>query len=488
MRHCTDDRDPTSPTEANHYSVIPQMSVSPNTHSAGIAVTGGHALRATIGAILFLLCSASAVAQPTVVTRLTLGDAARLAAQQGASTSIARARESQTHARTALRRASLMPTVSSSSRFSTRTFNSAALGLELPPSGGTPLFDADGELMGPVRSVDLRTQVAYRLVDLPALLSWRAATVDAEAASLATAAASERAAERGATAYLRVVRADASIAARAADSSLAVELLDIATQQVAAGVGIALDVTRAESRVAEATARLIATRGDRERAMLELRRELAFPDGGDITLEDSLTLSSDEEDLPDQSVIEFGALGMRPDYQEALALVSSANSMSRAARAERWPTLSVFADHGTNGRGLDRLLGTYSYGVEVSLPLFDGFRTSARTAEQQGRRREAEARALDLRRRVQTDVRSALVTMRSAREEVLAARARLKLAQQEVVQARELFRNGVNGSADVITASIALNGARDLEISALTNYHLARIALASARGITTSLH
>lgn len=464
------------------------MSVTPATPCADVNATSGHALRASIGAILLLLCSASATAQSPAPSRLTLGDAARLAAKQGASTAIARARESQSQARTAQRRASLLPTVSGSSRFSSRTFNSAALGLELPPTGGTPLFDPDGELMGPVRSTDLRTQVTHKLVDLPALFSWKAATVEAEAAGLATAAASEGAAERGATAYLRVVRADASIAARAADSSLAVELLDIATQQVAAGVGIALDVTRAESRLAEATARLIATRGDRERAMLELRRELAVPDGSDITLEDSLTMSRDEDDLPDQSVIEFGALGMRPDYQEALALVASANSMSRAARAERWPTLSVFADHGTNGRGVDRLLGTYSYGVEVALPLFDGFRSSARTAEQQGRRREAEARALDLRRRVQTEVRSALVTMRSAREEVVAARARLKLAEQEVAQARELFRNGVNGSADVITASIALNGARDLEISALTNYHLARIALASARGMTTSLH
>lgn len=488
MRHLTIDRNQLLPTEPDHDSAMPSMSGSPHTHPAGDDVSRAHALRATIGAILFLLCSASAVAQPPAPRRLTLGDAARLAARQGTSTAIARARESQTQARSAQRRASLMPTVSSSSRISTRTFNSAALGLDLPPTGGAPLFDPDGELMGPVRSTDLRTQVSYRLVDLPALFSWKAATVDAEAASLATAAASERAAERGATAYLRVVRADASIAARAADSSLAVELLDIARQQVTAGVGIALDVTRAESRVAEATARLIATRGDRERAMLELRRELALPDDGDVTIEDSLTLSRDEDDLPDQSVIEFGALGMRPDYQEALALVASTSSMARAARAERWPTLSVFADHGTNGRGIDRLLGTYSYGVELSVPLFDGFRTSARTAEQLGRRREAEAQALDIRRRVQTEVRSALVTMRSAREEVLAARARLTLAEQEVAQARELFRNGVNGSADVITASIALNGARDLEISALTNYHLARIALASARGMTTTLH
>jgi len=61
------------------------------------------------------------------------------------------------------------------------------------------------------------------------------------------------------------------------------------------------------------------------------------------------------------------------------------------------------------------------------------------------------------------------------------------LAEQEVAQARERFRQGVSGNADVITASMSLNSARDLVIDARTSYHLARVALASAQGTTTSL-
>ena len=133
------------------------------------------------------------------------------------------------------------------------------------------------------------------------------------------------------------------------------------------------------------------------------------------------------------------------------------------------------------------MLGTYSYGVLVSLPIFDGLRTESRTSEERARQREAEVQAVDMRRQVETDVRTALISVASAREEVAAAQARLVLAEQEVKQARERFRQGVSGNADVITASMSLNGARDLVIDVLTSYHVARVSLASAQGATAML-
>ena len=60
-------------------------------------------------------------------------------------------------------------------------------------------------------------------------------------------------------------------------------------------------------------------------------------------------------------------------------------------------------------------------------------------------------------------------------------------AQQELTQARERFRAGVAGNADVITASLNLNGARNQIIDALTSYQAARVALARAQGAVTEL-
>ena len=66
--------------------------------------------------------------------------------------------------------------------------------------------------------------------------------------------------------------------------------------------------------------------------------------------------------------------------------------------------------------------------------------TRSRPAPAASERREAEVQAHDMRRRVETDVRTALISVASAREEVAAAQARLVLAEQDVSQARERFR------------------------------------------------
>jgi outer membrane protein TolC len=427
-------------------------------------------------------------AQSPAPTPMTLGSAARMAAERSASTAAARARSTQADARVAQSRAALLPNLSTSAQYGTRSYNTASLGLEFPTSPSSPApFNPDGEVQGPVRSIDVRARISQNLIDVPSVLNWRATATDADAAHFRADAAADDAAERGANAYLKVLRSEARIAARQADSSLAAELLDIAKQQLAAGVGISLDVTRAESQLADAKARLIQTRGERDRAVLQLRHELNLPDAAPLAIGDSLRAPSSSDVMAREEEIIANALGNRADFKAARASSEGARTHVKAAMAERLPSISLYADHGSNGKETERMLGTYSYGVQVSLPIFDGLRMESKNSEERARALEAEVTARDTKRQVETDVRTAMISVSSAREEVSAAQARLVLAEQEVSQARERFRQGVSGNADVITASMTLNSARDLVIDALTSYHQARVALASAQGMTTMI-
>jgi len=427
-------------------------------------------------------------AQSSAPPAMTLGGAARMAAERSASTAAARARSSQADARVAQSRAALLPNLSTSAQYGTRSYNTASLGLEFPSSASTPApFNPDGEVQGPVRSIDVRARITQNVLDVPSLLNWRATATDADAAHFRADASADDAAERGANAYLKVLRAEARITARQADSSLAAELLDIAKQQLAAGVGISLDVTRAESQLADSRARLIQTRGDRDRAVLQLRHELNLPDAAPLVIGDSLRAPAASDVMAREEEIIANALSNRADFKAARASSEGARTHVKAAMAERLPSISLYADHGSNGKETERMLGTYSYGVQVSLPIFDGLRMESKNSEERARALEAEVTARDTKRQVETDVRTAMISVSSAREEVTAAQARLVLAEQEVNQARERFRQGVSGNADVITASMTLNSARDLVIDALTSYHQARVSLASAQGMTTMI-
>jgi outer membrane protein TolC len=432
-------------------------------------------------AAALVLAPSLAIGQEAGTVHLTLGDAARLAADRNAGATSAREQASQAEARSRQFRADLLPQLSASGEAGSRTYNTSTLGIDFPT------VDQDGQVQGPVRSIDMRFRVTQRLVDLPAVARWRASSAAASAAHAAARASAEDKARRGALAYLRVSRADAQLAARIADSTLADELVTIAKQQLAAGTAIALDVTRAQTRLAAATAQLIDGRSERARAELELLHTLALPVETRIVLSDSLRLPAGiDVSLSEDQAVRF-ALQRRFDVQAAEATMSESRLKVNAARAERLPSIELFGDQGTSGKSADHLLGTYTYGVQLTIPVLDGFRREARIDEERSRQREAELRWRDARLRTEVDVRSALLDIAAARERVVAAQVQLQLAEKEVAQAQERFRAGIADNSDVIAASLSLNSARDTFVNAIAAYHGARVELASAQGNTTAL-
>ncbi|MBX9854155.1 MAG: TolC family protein, partial [Gemmatimonadaceae bacterium] len=210
--------------------------------------------------------------------RLTLGQAARLAAEQSGGVAVARVRVAQSEARALQRRGALIPDLAAGVAQSERTLNSATFGFSFAnPVTGQPLLRPDGELIGPVPTVDLRYRVQAPLLDLGRYASWRAAQSVTGAASADVDVQADAAAALAAAVYVRAARADAQVSARQADSTLAADLLRIARDQLAAGVGIALDVTRAQSQLAAIRAQLLVARNERDRTLLELKRATGLP-------------------------------------------------------------------------------------------------------------------------------------------------------------------------------------------------------------------
>jgi outer membrane protein TolC len=382
----------------------------------------------------------------------------------------------------------VLPEVSALASQGGHTLNTATFGITFPaPPGQPPLFDPNGQVIGPVNLLDVRGRVSQTLFDAGALARIRSARAAAVAADVAVTDASEQAAGQAATAYLRLLRAQAEVAARGADSVLADSLLLIARDMLTAGVGVALDVTRAQAQVASGRAQLIAARNNRDRAHLNLLRALNLPLDAPLVLADSLDELPTTDTMPDEATAVERALRRRPDLRAADEQFRAAQAQIAAIRAERLPTIGLYGDDGGIGTGVSHLLGTYTWGVQVSLPIFEGFRRAGRVEEQQAQTREIDVRRRDLRQQVATEVRGAVLDLASAREQVAATRERLGLGEQELIQARDRFRAGVSGNADVITASLNLTGARTLLIDALTAYHGARLELARAEGTVTEM-
>lgn len=434
---------------------------------------------------LLLLVAVSSIAGTALPAQnaLSLGDAARLAAKQSGGVDVARQRVAQAEARVTQRRGALFPDLAAGIQQAERNLNSATFGFSFSnPVTGQPLLRPDGEIIGPVPTVDVRYRLQQPLLDLGNVAKWRAAQSSVLAASADVQAQADLAAASAAAVYVRAARAEAQLSSRRADSALAADLLRIARDQLQAGTGIALDVTRAESQLANVRAQIIGARNERDRGLLELKRAVGLPLDAPLTLTDSLAGMPVGDVAPDVATALARATESRADVKALLAQETAQRAASQAIKWERTPQLGLVVDQGVIGKNWNRMLPTYSWGVQLSVGLFDGFRREGRVQEQIAATRETDAKLRDLRAQSALEVRAALLDLSAALEQVDAVRERLQLAEQEVSQAQERFRAGVAGNGDVITALLSLNQARTLRNDALASYQGSRVALAKAMG------
>jgi len=418
----------------------------------------------------------SALAHP-----LTLGDAVRLAARLNAQAEQARDRADAAKARVTQRRSEILPQLDATAIEGGRTYNSATFGLPLPG------FDPNGQIIGPVNTFDARAHAALSLVNLASYERISAAS-DAYGASSADAAnVGDAAGQLAGIAYLRLQRAIALVNARIADSLLADSLLAIARDQLASGVGVAIDVTRAQVQLSSVRAQLISQRADRDHSRLEFLRVVNLPLGTTFTLADSLEGLAPDQALPSESAAVATALRMRPDLRAAELQLQAARTTVKSVQMERVPSLGVAADYGWSALNGGSYLPTYTWGIQFSLPIFDGLRREARIEEDQAAVQEAMSRRQAIYQQASIEVRQALVDAIAAREQLVVARERLALSTLEVAQARERFMAGVAGNLDVIQASSNLNTSRSQLIEALANFQAARLAFARAEGVILSI-
>jgi len=442
-------------------------------------------LRVLAAAVMLLALSSRARAEDRAPMRLSLADA--VAHASGAS-SVALAglhtRESEEKARQA--RAAFLPTLSGSASEVNRTLDIHTLGLEFPAIPGGPAFPT---LVGPFDVVDARLRATQTLFDYASWARLRSARHDVSVSRAEATTTSEGAARTSALAYLRIARAQATVAARQADVGLAGDLLTLAQAQLKAGTGVGIDVTRAKAQLTTASGQLTVARNQLDRAHIDLARALGLDAWTRFeiadTLADGMAVSTAPTTPEDAAAF---ALERRPELRVERERLARARADRLAVNAERLPRLEAAADYGSSGRHFSDAIATRELSVSASVPLFDGLRREARAAEQDAIAREAETRERDLRQQVVADVRGAELDLESGIEQERVASEQLALAEQEVAQARDRFVNGIAGNIEVINAQVSLLRARDAEIEARFATASARVDLARAAGVAQTLH
>lgn len=415
--------------------------------------------------------STSGSAAPETL-RLSLRQAKAMAVERQVAVLSAREQTVESMARSDEALASFRPSVDFKTYQTRQTENLMAMGLNLP---GFPT------LIGPFDTFDARVRFTQRIFDLARLRELDASRHAVDAARLRADATAQQMAGAAALAYVESQRTQQAVTAALANHALSQNLLQLARDQQSAGLATGVDVVRAQTVHARNTLLLRQARSSASEADTRLHRALGL--GMSVALELTDPLQNDAMPVPALPAAIDTALHKRPELQALEQVVTQRDTERKAANAASYPALSVGGDIGPSGvTPAHNDYRTYSFGVQLTMPLMEGGAITAREDAAASRMRQAELQLRDTMQQVEEDVRLAVIAIETSADQIATAEISLTLAERLLDQARDRFRNGVADNLEVVDAQATLASARSARIDALAAHQMAFINYEMAVG------
>ncbi len=396
---------------------------------------------ACFGLIFFLGPLVTAQDRP-----LTLDKAVSLALERN-ETSLATMEDvNAANARVAQARSFFLPTFTSTSTYNRRPFERRII------VDGNEVVIQRLNGLSETMSLNLTLFDARSLTGLAAIRAQRNADVAA-----ATESRRQLAFEVG-QAFLATLGTSQVQEASARRFAFAGQNLEAAKARFAAGLASVNDVTRAELEYATAEVGVTQVKGQVETSTLQLGYLLDAPDAvrgrlvvPEFLIEAASAEAADAEALVDEALarrLDVGSLRWRASSQHALAKVPLLGFL---------PTLSASGRYVlTNEAGFSGKTSTWNAGATLSWALFDGL---ARFGQNRERKALAKLADLDVQaatRRVDLEVREALVSLANQRASLRQATVAHEVAKKNAAETTELYRQGLASALQVADANVSL--------------------------------
>lgn len=374
----------------------------------------------------------------------------------------------------------LLPQVNGQVGITDQQLNLQALGfnVSLPPNLGFQI----PKIVGPYSYQSALLNASIPLFDYRNISNLRSSRESEKAAQLSVNNARDLVVQAVGNAYLQIIADAARITSTRAEIDADNAVYTNAQRRHDAGTAIGIDVLRSQVELKQRQQQLVAVSNQFEKDKLALGRLIGLPMGQVFTVSDpSPALPMEAVSLKDAL---DKAYSNRPDFQAAKARVIAAQFSVRAAKAERYPTLTASGYYGDEGLRLSSdSHGVFNASGSLNFNVFDGGRIKSDIAENNAeltnRRNELE----NLRGQVDFDVRSALLDLKAASDQVDVAKSNVQLAAESLQQSRDRFTAGVTNTVEIVQAQQAVAVADEDLISAQFQYNVAKVSLARAVGL-----
>jgi outer membrane protein TolC len=369
-------------------------------------------------------------------------------------------------------RSAVLPRVTGTLRQSEQILNTAAFGFS--GFGGLP------SLIGPFGVFDARLGISAPILDTEALRDLHAKEASLTAAQADYRDTRETVILAVANLYLEVISDDARAVSARSQVATAEALERLAEDRRAAGIAAQIDVLRQQVQVQAARARVITADNTAAKRRLQLAHGIGLPPGTAFTLSDPVPFSPMAPISLEAGVAE--ALAHRDDLRRAEALVEAAQLERQAAGASALPSLHFDGDIGVLGPRAGSADRTFTAGLSLHVPVFQGGATRARIQQTEARLQQRQAELEDLRGLISDEVAAAQLDLTAAEAGVEVARSAQSLAREELAQAEDRFRAGVATSIELVEAQQSVSQSDEQYIASVYAHNLAKATLVRAMG------
>jgi len=249
------------------------------------------------------------------------------------------------------------------------------------------------------------------------------------------------------------------------------------------GLASRFDLLRSEVQLANLKPQLLRAQNQVELAAINLKTLLGIDLAQEIELQGHLTFKPfevEEKELLEQ------ALAWRPELSGLRYQRQMAGELVKLARSADLPTISIGGSYNFWANYLNFKKGNwqsyYSFNLVLSLPIFNGFSSSAQVAKAKAMERSLELTEKGMVDLIRAEIKQAWLNLKQAQETLLSQEKNLEQAQESVRLAELNYNEGLATFLDVSSAQVALTQARTNYSQALFDYAMAVAQLEKAIG------
>ena len=252
------------------------------------------------------------------------------------------------------------------------------------------------------------------------------------------------------------------------------------------GVATEVDVLRSEVAVANGQPDLVRA----DNAIRQARALLNYYLGRPIDYATRTTGEFQEKEWESGGLdaVTQEAFRRRPELSRLRIAERSAEAQLQLARAESRLKVDFTANYGVMARLPQNLTNSkfvrWNTGVNVTLPVFDGFRRSGLVWQATANQHAARLERTKVEQQVRLALEQGLDEMKAAAETVAAARANIRQAERVLSMMQNNYKFGAATTLDIVDAQTALSVARTNLLKGLHDYSVARANLRWSAGMT----